>query len=127
MNSQRLTPLQSRRAIRFGALAILIVAGLAFHSSGREYDAIRGVYLVVVVGLLVTGRRGMRGARGGTGGYGGWQRPGTAVGPTAPTTNPMGAPGWIPDGADPSVERYWDGLAWTKRRRWDGRGWVEDD
>jgi hypothetical protein len=35
------------------------------------------------------------------------------------------APGWYPEGDDPSTMRYWDGSAFTSRRRWDGSNWVD--
>jgi len=44
--------------------------------------------------------------------------PGGAVG--APK-----APGWYPDRASPSDQSYWDGQAWTAKRRWtSGKGWL---
>jgi hypothetical protein len=138
---QQLTPIQKRRAVRYGALAVVIVAGLAFHGSGSSYTAIRGLYFLVIIGLLVSrsrsgaGRGGMY--RGSGGMYGGWGgnrgmgpmngsqgAPGT--GPVGvPPMNQVGAPGWVADGTDPTVQRYWDGIAWTKQRRWNGQNWDE--
>jgi len=41
----------------------------------------------------------------------------------APPTNQ--ARGWYQSGATNNDQAYWDGQAWTGRRRWDGAGWVD--
>jgi hypothetical protein len=33
--------------------------------------------------------------------------------------------GWYQSGATNNDQAYWDGQAWTGRRRWDGAGWVD--
>jgi len=43
--------------------------------------------------------------------------------------HPVGAtpkdPGWYPTASSPNDQAYWDGAAWTGRRRWTVNGWVE--
>jgi hypothetical protein len=39
---------------------------------------------------------------------------------------PPKEPGWYPVRANPNEQTYWDGTAWTGRRRWSaGAGWTE--
>jgi hypothetical protein len=59
--AQQVTPIQ-RRAIRFGALGALLLAGLAFHHTGTGYTAVRTIYVVVILGLLLTRFGARRGA-----------------------------------------------------------------
>jgi len=64
----------SLRAIRIGLLVMVILAGVVFRHSGGTYDAIRGVYYVLIVGFLVFAfvtRRRAGQSRGGTAG-GSW-------------------------------------------------------
>jgi hypothetical protein len=52
---------------------------------------------------------------------------GTPAPVAPPAPDPVGAapPGWHRDPRDGTVLAYWDGQAWTGRRRWDGRAWVD--
>jgi hypothetical protein len=34
-------------------------------------------------------------------------------------------PGWYPIDTNRNDQAYWDGVAWTSRRRWEGAGWSE--
>jgi hypothetical protein len=43
-----------------------------------------------------------------------------------PTTTRAQDPGWYSVGGSVSEQAYWDGEAWTKRRRWGGAMWVEE-
>ncbi|MGD0083886.1 MAG: hypothetical protein ABSD78_11895 [Acidimicrobiales bacterium] len=45
-----------------------------------------------------------------------------AAGEVAPAT----APDWYPIDGNPYLLAYWDGSAWTARRRWDGAQWVDE-
>jgi len=52
-----------------------------------------------------------------------------ASGPT-PGPRDMAPPkiqdrGWYQSGSTNNDQAYWDGQAWTARRRWDGAGWVD--
>jgi len=40
------------RMMRIGLLLVVVIGGVIFHHQGRAYDAIRIVYLVVVLGFL---------------------------------------------------------------------------
>jgi hypothetical protein len=42
---------------------------------------------------------------------GGWAPPVDEVSAAAPAATPAG---WYPDATDPSIQRYWDGTAWTE-------------
>lgn len=61
-----------------------------------------------------------------SGGFGasaqGHQQPWPPPGSHAPSMTPAG-PGWVPDPADPLVQRFWDGARWTATVRWDGSTW----
>ena len=43
--------------------------------------------------------------------------------PFAP--GPGAAPGWYPVGPTNNEQAYWDGQAWTARKKWDSAGWVD--
>lgn len=43
--------------------------------------------------------------------------------PPSPGANKQS--GWYPVGENPNDQAYWDGQAWTARRKWGGAGWVE--
>jgi hypothetical protein len=38
---------------------------------------------------------------------------------------PASAPGWYPVSATNNDQAYWDGQAWTARKKWEGAGWVD--
>lgn len=80
------------RAIRIAALVLVLLAGVAFHDSGRTYQTLRDIYLVVIVGLLAYSlsarRRGLAG------------RPGNGAPFGARVGRGFGSPGW---GGGPSA------------------------
>ena len=47
-------------------------------------------------------------------GIGGVQRPGRHCRWTTVTEVPTAAPGWYPDPASPTLQRYWNGAEWTE-------------
>ncbi len=51
---------------------------------------------------------------------------GAAKEDAVPLTNQGQGPGWYPVGGSLSEQAYWDGHAWTARRRWGGDSWVEE-
>jgi hypothetical protein len=114
------------RNMRLALLAVLLIAGFAFHDHGSAYTAIRVLYYVVILGVVVyaVSRRSLAKRRGGA--------PGTPPDPgSSPTLpGPTGAtqvPGWYPNQQDMTVQRYWDGQTFTATRHWDGHQWVEPD
>jgi hypothetical protein len=131
VNYRDLNVLQKRRLFRFGALAVVLVAGVLFHQKVGGYAVIRIVYFVVI--LLVFFTRTRRRTPGRTGG--GWRRlwPAGLRGSGGrdvaaipdPPPNIHGAPGWVRDSDDPMIERYWDGTNWVRTRRWNGKEWIE--
>jgi hypothetical protein len=117
------------RNMRLALLAVLLIAGFAFHDHGTVYTAIRIIYYVVIVGVLVYAfsRRSLAKRRGGA--------PGAPPDPGSSSTlpgqtglpRPTQAPGWYPDQQDMTVQRYWDGSTFTSTRHWDGHQWGEPD
>ena len=74
------------RGYWIGALALVILAGVVFHHSGRTYETIRILYYAAIIGMLVyrfRSRRQLMGRNGGAppsmfgrpSGYGGWNQP----------------------------------------------------
>jgi hypothetical protein len=121
------------RYLRLALLAVVILAGLAFHHSGPAYDAIRIAYYVIIVGIIgfaLYSRRGHRGQNPGfphhpPGAGPSPTSPGPAGSPPGPTAGPTQNPGWYPDQQNMQIQRYWDGSAWTATRHWDGSAWVD--
>lgn len=76
------------RALRLGALALLLVAGVVFHRQGSGYEAVRAVYVLAVIALLgysfIRRRSGVAGGR-----AGGWRSgpPPTAGPPSDSSTS----------------------------------------
>jgi hypothetical protein len=117
------------RYLRIGAFVLVLLAGSLFHHSGGTYTVIRYAYYALIIGLLVMSFRSRRGL--GRGMMGGRQAPPGQGFPTSdPRQNPvassLAAPGWFPDSRELNLERYWDGMAWTRQRRFDGTNWVEE-
>jgi hypothetical protein len=124
-------PFNKQRLFRLGALAVVIVAGIAFHQKAGSYAVVRIAYFALILLLFFTrtrygaGRRRAVGKRRGRL-FGAGIGTGTGAASSAPPTDrPLGAPGWVRDGVDPSIEQYWDGSAWTRRRRWNGKEWID--
>jgi hypothetical protein len=117
------------RVLRLGLLAVVILAGVAFHDKGTVYTAIRIAYYAVILGGLgYFFYRRSAAKRGDTIATGGPPGPGpspTLPGEAGPTTTPVREPGWFPDQQDMKLQRYWDGSAWTHTRRWEGDRWVD--
>jgi hypothetical protein len=113
------------RSFRFALLAVLLIAGVAFHDSGPVYTTLRVAYYAVILGVIgfalwkrSTSRHGTTSAADGP--------PGTAVpGDPASPVPPPRNPGWYPDQNDMAVQRHWDGSGWTGTRRWQDDRWVE--
>jgi hypothetical protein len=85
------------RAVRLGALVLVILAGVVFHRSGGVYQTIHVLYFVLIVGILAfallnRNRRGSRppsGTAGGSWGSGGGTAT-TATSSSAPSQRPVG-------------------------------------
>lgn len=115
------------RYLRFALLAVVILAGLAFHHSGPTYEAIRVVYYAVILGIIGFALYSRSAAK-----HRGPGRPGPPGGPSSTIPGPPGSlppavlnPGWYPDHQDMKIQRYWDGTHWTATRTWDGHDWVD--
>jgi hypothetical protein len=130
VNYGDLNVIQKRRLFRFGALAVVIVAGLLFHQKVGGYSVIRIVYFAVILLVFFTRSRRPTSGRSGLG----WRRPGAwgwrasarrDVPPDPPPPRTLGAPGWVRDSDDPMIERYWDGSTWVRTRRWNGKEWID--
>ena len=63
------------RVFRLGALAVLLLAGLAFHHRGSSYELVRGLYYAGIVGLLGYSLYRRRQAGPPAAGGGGWPDP----------------------------------------------------
>jgi hypothetical protein len=59
------------RALRFGALALVLLAGVVFHHSGSTYETIRVAYYIVIASFIFYAIRGRRGNQSRMG-VGGW-------------------------------------------------------
>lgn len=117
------------RYLRVGALAIVLLAGLAFHHTGATYNVIRVAYYVLigaVIGYALYARsRATRRGHPYSGGIPAPGSPSTLPGQPGTALGQIQNPGWYPDQQDMKVQRYWDGSAWTSTRHWDGTQWVD--
>jgi hypothetical protein len=111
------------RSMRIALLVVLLVAGAAFHDKGTTYTIIRVAYYAVILGglgFVLWRRQGAKRQAAADGAPGGPEVDG------APSPGgPVRQPGWFPDQQDMTVQRYWDGSAWTRTRRWDNDQWVD--
>ena len=114
--------------MRLALLAVVLIAGFAFHDHGTVYTTIRVIYYAVILGVVAYAlwHRSLAKRHGGAPG----PRPDpgstpTRPGPTLPAATQV--PGWYPDQRDMAVQRYWDGTTFTATRHWDGHQWVDPD
>jgi hypothetical protein len=115
------------RTMRLALLAVVLIAGFAFHDHGTVYTTIRVIYYAVILGVVAYAlwHRSPAQRRGGAPGA---PDPGSAPtlpGSTAPAATQV--PGWYPDQRDMTVQRYWDGTTFTSTRHWDGQQWMDPD
>jgi hypothetical protein len=101
------------RAVRLGALVLVVLAGVVFHHSGGAYNAIHFLYIALVIGFLavsISTRRRRAGAPVQGGAAGSWGDAGQPIVTrdisTAPTlsTPPLSAEA-LEQVADPEVTR----------------------
>jgi len=112
------------RQVRYGAIALLLLASVVFHRSGPVYSVIRYAYLAVIVGYFALRIRNRN--AGVPGRMQIWGSPAAPPGQPGALDGSLASPGWFPDPVESGAERYWSGTAWTKRRRFDGASWVEE-
>jgi hypothetical protein len=94
----------SLRFLRLGALAALLVGTAVFHVRGSGYVALRVIYIVVIVGVLIASFALRRRRSSGPGGPSGGGGMGSGVGGNtfgAPLPPPTG----YPENSDPESDR----------------------